>query len=227
MSSYPPSHTPDEIKLIMAVKSSNIQDLKQMLELGINPNIMTKLFYDLGYGYCGRDISLLEYAVNYSLVDVIGELTRHGACVNVQMLVTAIKRKQVEIVKLLLDANATNTNYILQDSSELNPFFVAIKSSNTDIIRLFLQSGADPNIVFKSQFGLVQTPLSMSIFSENIDIIKLLLDYGANPRDDIGFSRSCVDIARFKLSSGHEIVNLLDTADLPVKGVNSVTLTGY
>jgi hypothetical protein len=58
-----------------------------------------------------------------------------------------------------------------------SPLFVAVAAGHSDIVRLLLDRGGDPNALE----GEGVTPLVAAFLFERVDLARLLLDHGANP----------------------------------------------
>jgi len=106
--------------------------------------------------------------------------------------ITHMQPNNLHIARLLIEKGA-NLNAVTNDSHETPLHWAVAKAyyyNNTDLIKLLLESGADPNL--EDQKG--NTPLDIAInnFGYNRNqyknVIKLLLEYGANAnkRDENG-----------------------------------------
>jgi len=86
------------------------------------------------------------------------------------------------------------TNQALQTQDE----------TDYDIIRLFLEKGADPNLADKNS----KTPLMNAAYKGNLAIVKMLLEFGADPTLKDYKGQSALDMAQKK---GHQdIIQLLN-----------------
>ena len=106
-------------------------------------------------------------------------------------LYCAVYAESLELSEKLIENGANpdgiddETYEVLEDKDDLlyTPLSTACESVNLDIIRLLLESGADPN---KNYSG--ETNISWIIAGndqpDSIDALKLLLDAGANPNDE-------------------------------------------
>ena len=106
---------------------------------------------------------------------------------------SAIKNKNIEIVKLLLEKGAADLkdseftlllddkgNTPLQDDEGNTLIHTAVKEEVTEIVKeLFLKTKYKKFIDIRDKKG--KTPLHTAVKDEKIDIVRLLLDNGANP----------------------------------------------
>lgn len=67
-------------------------------------------------------------------------------------------------------------NHVSRDD-RLPPLGRACFDQNTDIVKMLLEKGADPN----ANAAPYQGPLYYAVSKENAEIVKLLLQHGANP----------------------------------------------
>ncbi len=117
------------------------------------------------------------------------------------LLMGAVMAKRVAIVKALLEAgadvNATYKQFFIFDALEF-----AVDNGSTEIVKLLLAAGADPNRHNDSP-GL--TPIRKACEKGDADIVRLLIDAGAAVKFGTGF-RLLTDAAE---KSTPEIVQLL------------------
>lgn len=93
------------------------------------------------------------------------------------LLFTATKSGRRDVVEALLRLGA-NPNV----SSGRPPIEISPRLPDTDITRLLLEAGADPNSNF---YGTLSYPLAEAAFRVNNSQMKLLVDWGANIVDDL------------------------------------------
>ena len=127
-----------------------------------------------------QELKRAVYAGNTSL---IGDLLDKGADPNlyiesehsywlVSLLKYAVQNNYIELIQLLLDHKANIIN--LPEDSALHE---AVIYNKPEIIKLFLQYGADPN----AQAMLKDTSLHIATLKNLNNIVQLLLQHGANP----------------------------------------------
>jgi ankyrin repeat protein len=102
--------------------------------------------------------------------------------------------KRRDAVKALLDRGATPS--IASRDQAFTPLHSAVATdagaSDTDIVRLLLEAGADPNA--KSREG--GTPLHTAAFTGDRESAELLLAYGADPNATDAKGHTPLDLAR-------------------------------
>jgi hypothetical protein len=97
--------------------------------------------------------------------------------VHYPMFIKAINDNNLKIVKLFLNYYNANPNFVLVMISQ-TVLMVASNKGYTEIVKLLLKKGADPNQ--KNYKGT--TALMLASQSGHKDVVKLLLKNGANPR---------------------------------------------
>lgn len=139
-------------------------------------------------------------------------------------MTAAIANCHIEVVKVLLSAGV-DVNEI-DHNIFLTPLCLAIEQNQTEITRLLLNAGADPNNY------LDLTPLCLAARNGNIEIIRMLLSAGADVNIDMEDNyRSVMEAAYY----GHlEIVKTLveagaevDTWSQSVTALSLAALKGH
>ncbi len=131
-----------------------------------------------------------------------GYLLARGADYDIS---TAAKLGDLERVRLLLDEQPDLTSRVPPYSSFYAgpPLRCAARAGHTEIVRLLLERGADPNEPESiAEHGVA---LHNAVFGKHLEIARLLLEHGANPNADVDSSGSCMWAAR----SDPELLTLL------------------
>lgn len=100
--------------------------------------------------------------------DIDDDNALHGAA-------SGFEDKTIDVVKFLVEKGA-NVNKPDPKNDENTPLFVAVKSSNTEILKYLIQHNADVNKANK--YG--ETPLIEASYSGNLKAIGILLDNNAD-----------------------------------------------
>lgn len=116
-------------------------------------------------------------------------------------LICAIKTKNVELVKILIDRGA-------EINSISNPLIHAIMDEHVDLIKLLLSEGA--NIDAYDETGW--TPLMYAVSRQYAQIVELLIDNGADLEFQNEDGHTALDIAKRKQNI--DIHNTLEKAAL-------------
>lgn len=105
---------------------------------------------------------------------------KHG----VPALCIAVRKRHVEIVKLLLAHGASID--IQSEDRGYSPLMDAVQVNDKAIVQVLLSHGANPNLTSKDG----QTALIIAVGANNVDCVELLIRYHANPdiADKLGMS---------------------------------------
>ncbi|WP_029520228.1 ankyrin repeat domain-containing protein [Persephonella sp. IF05-L8] len=90
-------------------------------------------------------------------------------------LIDAVMEGDYDEVYRLVELIKVDLNQIYE--YEGSPLHVAVKEGDIELVKYFLDNGADPNI--KGAFG--ETPLHIAVDRGYLDIVKLLLEKEADP----------------------------------------------
>lgn len=169
-------HEPDRAKkgqqqlaFITAVKENNLQKIKEMPAAGNNVN-----FQD------SKGNTALHYAIEKADQKMVLLLLDKGAKMdlnnkdNKTALGKAIKDGNKEIVSLLLDKNPKDKNY--RNIHLPRGLKLTITLNNKEMVRLFLDKGADVNYAPPKDFH----PIAIAILFGDKEMVSLLLNRGAN-----------------------------------------------
>ena len=145
--------------LLKAVKSNNVQDVKEILASGININDMSKnsqtaLHLAAGLGHDQIAKLLISNGAKIYTKDNSGFTPLHYA----------VWFNQLKIVKLLIEKRA-NIN-------EVTPLDLAVKKSLDDIVKLLISHGADTSM--KDFDG--NSLLHLAVKDQKISIVKTLVE---------------------------------------------------
>lgn len=133
-----------------------------------------------------KDVNLkrksLEEFVSDGDVAQVAALLECGASPNETFfydnaLSMAAKYGYDEIVILLLEHGAAINK---RNRSSLTPLFVAVDKRNTQVVKILLEKGADPNIARTDYVAPGATPLIQAAKKGNYEIVRILLNNGAN-----------------------------------------------
>ncbi len=90
-------------------------------------------------------------------------------------LITAIMEGDYDEVYRLVDLVKVDLNRSYE--YEGSPLHVAVKEGDKELVKYFIEKGADPNV--KGAFG--ETPLHIAVDRGYHDIVQILLESGADP----------------------------------------------
>lgn len=131
---------------------------------------------------------IADVILNYPDIDLVEKLLDEGSGIDDTFegytpLAVAINKREIEIIKLLLDRGADiNKKSVVSygafsPNDTLYPILIASKySTDINILSLLIKRGAIIDI--KNQHGA--TALMLAVNNKNVDAIKLLLDAGAD-----------------------------------------------
>ncbi|CAH0046151.1 unnamed protein product, partial [Clonostachys solani] len=157
-------------------------------------------------GYLNPEETMFQRAL-YSAtagayIDIVKLLLERGADMDVEeqwyigALQIATKLGLFEIVKMLLENGAGINVPIIGDRDE-HPLFVALIQGNADIVRLFIEAGANLNTGKETS----NTPLCAAAKGGHAEMIRLLINHGVELISDDDFSSLELSAA---VKNGHE-----------------------
>ena len=152
----------------------------------------------------GADANNIHFASYHGDVDRVKSFLKEGVDINEKRttkertpLDYAVKGRQVEVVKLLISEGADVKN-------DTTAFLNVVQYGNTEIAKLLLNNGANPNAVGG---GLLRRSiLHIAVFGKNKEMVQLLIKNGADVNAKVG-GRTALDLA--KMFKNTEIINLL------------------
>jgi len=189
-------------ELVDAVRDSDPNKIKELLENGANPNCRTNLDRTLlevallnndnaslkalvehgaNITARGRDgCTMLFNSVLYGNMEAARYLMGKGARfverqrASTSILLDSVRRSDKELIELLLNAGAE----INDNSGFWSPLGIAIKEKNIEIVKFLIEKGADPDLEVS---GHSDAPILRALKLKAYDIAKLLIDSGADP----------------------------------------------
>ncbi len=161
--------TPLDTTLINAIVANNIYKVFQAINAGANPNSFDR-----------NSLSAILIASSKQQVKVVDALIKKGAYINAKgtdkkqqifnlsPLIAASANGNIDIVKLLLEANA---NIDITDDRGLTPLMAASQHGFNDVIKALLVYGAD--IYFKGNYGMNAIDLAkQNSMAETIELLE-------------------------------------------------------
>lgn len=223
----------DKKEFFNCINTKNVDNLKSLLNNGIDINIMgkdnntplieaskigseeiVKELIKLGANLdlqttCG-DTALMK-ASEKGYVEIVTALVNAGADVNKRAnnkqssLICATRKGYVNIVKVLVESGA---NLDTIDYSNNNALCYAAENNYIDIVKVLVESKVDLNV--KGEYGT--TPLTKAVERGNIEIVRYLIENGSDLNKNYRYSvLSCTnnfEIIKLLVESG---ANLNDT----------------
>lgn len=107
------------------------------------------------------------------------------------LLNTALEFRRRKVVQKMVEMGADIT---VSDPNSTNPLLEAVIHNDLEIVRLFLDHGASPNVT-----GVFNVPLIEAVINGNFDMVKLLLERGANANETDFEGRSSLDWACYPI----------------------------
>jgi ankyrin repeat protein len=155
-----------EEKLSSPIINGNIDEVRRLLEKSpLLANGMTSSY-----------TSALKLAVDRDKKEIVRLLLENGAdteYTNTGNPPPLFVAKSPAVASLLI-AHGANVNRIDREKTPLNS---AITDDRYDVIRVLLESGADPNLPSNEK----DTPLCLALQWKRTEMVRLLLDKGADP----------------------------------------------
>jgi ankyrin repeat protein len=150
--------------LHQAAKNNHPEIVKLLLKVGVNTEDKNKEGYTALYSAGDNtDVVKLLLGSNANI------LAKNASRCDQTPLNSACRKKYVEIVRLML-----KTKFKVSDMNNKNsPLGHA---TDPEIVKMLLQSGADPSVVVRSGY----TPLHIACGEKNIKVVKLLTEAGSD-----------------------------------------------
>ena len=195
--------------LMLAASKGNIEVAKKLLERGADVSLKGKGGSTALLSVLSADDHAVPQQSKIAIVKLLleyGDIRGNDSC---SALRHAIESRSAELVKLLID-NIKDLVYQINKRAYLH--LIRDVYSSPDILKLLLDAGADPNIIYNGT-----TPL-LSVDDNDIDAAKMLIDYGANVNQRNGSGVS--PIQRAVENSMYKLAELLleKGADISLSG---------
>jgi ankyrin repeat protein len=230
-----------DAKLIDAVRSNDLNQVRTLLNNGANPNAsggMTALMYAAQNGHLetakllidkGADVNAkdygmtaLMYAAQNGHLEIANLLIDEGADVNAQerdegmtALMCAAQNGHLKTAKLLIykgaDVNA-------QDDDGMTALMYAAQNGHLEIAKLLIDKGADVN----AQDRIGMTALMYASKEGNLEVVKTLIENGADYKIKSDEGKTALDLSKDKeffeaflllLSRKHMVDDLMRIVD--------------
>ena len=161
-------------------------------------NSFTALWLEVS---CGTDAQRVAALVRRKADPNIAAAGYYGSILN-----RAVLRKDVEIIKILLDAGADANQVIGSGNNPTTALQTAVHKRSAEMVKLLLDHKADPNPKsFENR-----TPLYWAIDYGEVDMVKALLEAGAKTDAVSDYKETIQDEA--KRSGNREIADLVSKA---------------
>jgi len=172
----------EEIEIIKIIENHKVDELKEWLEKGGDPNFCSGLTKDKPSLIQHVLFGIGEPETEQLVIKMLQLLIDKGADVNkcsedAYPILCAVSEERSQIVKILLEANA---NIDVIDKFGDTPLTSAVIDENVEIVELLVKY-ADKDSIDRVGSIWVKTPLGIALFKLNLPIIELLLKYGADP----------------------------------------------
>ena len=150
--------------LLVAVKNTSVELVRILLTHGAQPN-----YSDGRHGLTALHLISLHHPPTISHEIITGLCLSHGAAVNQcdnegdTPLHLAARSGNKNVAKLLVDSGAVVNASSLH--SGYTPFLEAVAHSRTDVVKLLLAAGADPNAVTKTGMASLHLHVNLCEYS--------------------------------------------------------------
>lgn len=177
-------HPKDIPAMLYAADNADIETMNEFLAAGVNlrlenSEIRNILAYYIGNSNPIKKNENIPYQEQYKAFrNYIDTLIKAGASLNAMngagetLLTIALRRNDIELIKKLIDHGAPVNGNVLM--SVFNFGYSEKEAFRFEVVNLLLKSGADPNVVFESDYGC-ESPLMYAAKHGQIDFVKLLL----------------------------------------------------
>ena len=195
-------------EIVELIKSAYNKKLEELLEA--NPK--------LAFGKTDQGISILQFACYCRNTEAVSILKKYKKELT---FFEAASTGDLKTVKIELEKNPGLINSFSEDG--FTALGLASFFSRTDVVKILLESGADPNIASNNSFKV--TPLHSACAISNYDIVEILIKNGANvnakqmqgvtPLHSAAHNGQ-TKIAKFLIKNGAEINSKTDDGKTPL-----------
>lgn len=205
--------TPKELNdgLLKATKQGDLAKVSKLLSQGADVNFRDETTW-----------AAITIATALNHKDIVASLIKAGANVDILSeesfaftpLKMAVFMGHKDIVQMLVNAgaNVNATNNREGEKAALTPLFFLIASdcnqdTYTDILKILLKAGANPNPAKGEYNESFITPLMVATSLGNIEAVKLLIEYGADVNYKTKEGLAACSVAEMR--SQQEMIDLL------------------
>ena len=168
-----------ESRLLRAVSTGNLEMLKEILDVGANPNEYEGQLSPLWVAVCNCRLDIVECLLKYGACADGGVSTCPITGIKGSPLVIAVIRRREDMIRGLLAAGADINNNATQSRGRTALAVAAARGGSVEIVKILMNAGAcvsKPDV-----WG--RTPLSRATSNEDVDLIDILLPYLVNRPD--------------------------------------------
>lgn len=171
---------PEYKQLIKAIEQSDAKSIQNLIadSLDINKSVfggLTPLCWAVYLGNYSMAKLLIENKadVNIKMSDKYEDYPIYGS----SPTRWAVSKKQVDILKLLIDSGATPNAFLFLNES-VTILHLAVKIGNLDIVKLLLKTNIELNDVVVWNMGLVGSPFDLAGYYGETEMCKLFIEAG-------------------------------------------------
>jgi len=164
----------DDPPLVLAIKNENLKIIKYLIDHGANLKVRDK-----------SGNTLLKLAIYYCNIDILNYLLSKNIELDINTkyytpLTYAITKKNLEIVKCLIENNTNPNNnmmmYINLKIKDTTPLIMAIELGDISMVKYLVEHGAD--IHQQNKNIIYSHPFFHAIKKSNLNILQYLIEVG-------------------------------------------------